>query len=330
MPSTSSQIVKLKSTLRLLIPRLRQAQKKDTALSITSRREMATLLSQNREASARIRVENIIQTDITVEVMEILELYAELLLARAGLIDRVKDEGEMDTGLEEASASIIYAAPRLAREIKELGTVRAMLVERWGKEFGARAAENAEGKMVPDKVAKKLKIETPSAELVQAYLEEIARAYGVEWPRRDLREDEAMVDAEAEVDRENQDDDDDEDGVGGGTKEQPLLADPAASDTASTSKAKTSSNRPRPSGQPFDRSELNRATPPKSKPDSAKSPISVAPPAPRTDNRSPSVKIPGGDEVKRKDSASAGKSGVVGGKIPDVDELAKRFKELKR
>jgi len=74
--------VKLKSTLRLLIPRLRNAQKKDTALSITSRREMADLLSQNREESARIRVENIIHTDITVELMEILELYAELLLAR--------------------------------------------------------------------------------------------------------------------------------------------------------------------------------------------------------------------------------------------------------
>src|SRR5438034_1221441 len=65
-PSPCAQL-KLKSTLRLLIPRLRMAQKKDTAVSIAARREMATLLEQSREASARIRVENIIQTDIRVE-----------------------------------------------------------------------------------------------------------------------------------------------------------------------------------------------------------------------------------------------------------------------
>ena len=35
------------------------AQKKDTAVSIASRREMAELLASSREASARIRVENI-------------------------------------------------------------------------------------------------------------------------------------------------------------------------------------------------------------------------------------------------------------------------------
>src|SRR4051794_15556573 len=129
------------------------AQKKDTAVSVASRREMAELLASSREASARIRVENIIQTDICVELMEILELYAELLLARAGLLDArdkaVKDGTldangveDLESGLEEAAASIIYAAPRLPREVRELGVVRALLVERFGKEFAIRAQEN--------------------------------------------------------------------------------------------------------------------------------------------------------------------------------------------
>ena len=52
---------------------------------MAQRRELAQLLDNGREASARIRVENVIATDIGVEVMEIVELYCELLLARAAV-----------------------------------------------------------------------------------------------------------------------------------------------------------------------------------------------------------------------------------------------------
>ncbi|KIV84270.1 hypothetical protein PV11_00060 [Exophiala sideris] len=337
MPAASPQTVKLKSTLRLLIPRLRNAQKKDTALSIASRREMAELLAQSRDASARIRVENIIHTDITVELMEILELYAELLLARAGLLD-VRDknvkEGTIsandDTGLEEAAASIIYSAPRLPRDVRELGIVRNMLIERFGKDFALRASENQDN-CVPARVADKLKVDPPSAKLVQAYLEEIARTYGVDWPphREDVEELSKEVDDEA----------DDDDGVGGGAKEAPVLADGAA---APSTPAKPNK---------IDIGSLQSATPPSSLAlGGAKSPVSVAPPAPRTDNPSPKVKLPGGGEIKpdqkAKPAATTGSTtkaktttssggtatsaGPVPGKVPTVDDLAQRFKALQR
>ncbi|KAK5206830.1 Vacuolar protein sorting-associated protein ist1 [Exophiala xenobiotica] len=375
MPAASPQTVKLKSTLRLLIPRLRNAQKKDTALSIAARREMADLLSQSREASARIRVENIIHTDITVELMEILELYAELLLARAGLLD-VRDKNVKDgvageggggegTGLEEAAASIIYSAPRLARDVRELGIVRNMLIERFGKDFAMRANENQDG-IVPARVADKLKVDPPSARLVQAYLEEIARAYGVDWPPNQEREDvdelSREVDGEDEAEAEDKqeraarnddaDDDDDDDGVGGGSKELPILADGAGrAGAAPATPQRRGPNK-------IDIGSLARATPPSSlAPGGAKSPVSVAPPAPRSDNPSPKVKLPGGGEIGKNDnkstksrpaaattgsttakgkSASAGgtggtsTAGPVPGKVPTVDDLAKRFQALKR
>jgi vacuolar protein sorting-associated protein IST1 len=320
--------VKLKSTLRLLIPRLRNAQKKDTALSVGARREMAELLAQSREASARIRVENIIHTDITVELMEILELYAELLLARAGLLD-VRDknvkEGTAqvgdDTGLEEAAASIIYSAPRLPRDVRELGMVRNMLIDRFGKEFAIRANENQDN-CVPTRVVDKLKVDPPSAKLVQAYLEEIARTYNVDWPPQ--TETEQVEALGEEVDGEDDD-------LGGGTKEAPILADGAAPATPS---------RP----NKIDIGNLQNATPPTSlEPGGAKSPVSVAPPGPRLDNLSPKVKLPGGGEVGKanttvKSAASTGTAkgkspasgGVVPGKVPTVDDLAKRFSALKR
>jgi vacuolar protein sorting-associated protein IST1 len=304
------------------------AQKKDTAVSIAARREMAGLLESSREASARIRVENIIQTDICVELMEILELYAELLLARAGLLDArdkaVKEgtlgnpDGDLASGLEEAAASIIYAAPRLPREIRELGVVRGMLVERFGKEFALRAQENRD-ECVPKRVTEKLKVEPPKDALVTAYLAEIARTYGVEWPKRRVGEEEEMEGLGREVDGE-----DDDDGEGGGGKEMPIAIDTSGKEQAQTPVKKNRVDL----GQAFDREELSRATPPREiGPGGAKSPVSVAPPGPRSDNLSPKVKLPDGK------AAAAPKpqaKNVVPGAVPTVDDLAKRFSALKR
>lgn len=298
---------------------------------------MAELLSQSREASARIRVENIIHTDITVELMEILELYTELLLARAGLLD-VRDKNIKDgtitaggaedssTGLEEAAASIIYAAPRLARDVRELAIVRNMLIDRFGKEFSIRANDNIDN-CVPARVVDKLKVDPPGERLVQAYLEEIARTYGVDWPPHREEVDELGKEVEDE-----QGGNDDDDGVGGGSKEAPILADGAAPSTP----AKPNK---------IDLGSLQNATPPAGL--GAKSPVSVAPPGARSDNPSPKVKLPGGGVVGKNDNKSkpvsalggaaaakgkgsaAAAGGAVPGKVPTVDDLAKRFAALK-
>lgn len=280
---------------------------------------MADLLSQHRESSARIRVENIIATDTTVELMEILELYCELLLARAGLLDdksRLDSEGGEGTGLEEAAASIIYSAPRLPRDVKELGIVRAMLIERFGKDFGVRANENRDG-MVPKRIVDKLKVDPPKEELVVAYLTEIARTYGVAWPR----ETEQLQNLQQEVDIE-----DDASSGDGGLKENPIPADGSAP-SLSTPKLKRTDL-----GRAYNKSELERATPPSDM--GAKSPVSVAPPAPRIDNPSPRVNLPGGGAakppnvptgLKKRDDGTG-----PGGDVPTVDDLAKRFRELKR
>jgi vacuolar protein sorting-associated protein IST1 len=308
------------------------AQKKDTAVSIAARREMATLLESAREASARIRVENIIQTDICVELMEILELYAELLLARAGLLD-ARDKALKDgtsggggedvaSGLEEAAASIIYAAPRLPREVRELGIVRAMLVERLGKEFALRAQENRD-ECVPRRVTEKLKVEQPKESLVTAYLAEIARTYGVEWPRRrEGEEEEEMQGLGREVDDEEEEGDPDG-GEGGGGKEMPIAIDMSGKEQTQTPTKKNRVDL----GQVFDRDELSRATPPRDiGPGGAKSAVSVAPPGPRSDNLSPRVKLPDGKTA----AAAAQAKNVVPGAVPTVDDLAKRFSALKR
>ncbi len=194
--------------------------------------------------------------------------------------------------------------------MKELQQARQLLVEKYGKDFALEAIENTDGK-VAERVVKKLKVEPPDAVLVDLYLKEIAKTYGVEWPR-------------AHTKRQKESDEEDDDDPSGGQVLKSLE-------------------------EPLTTEELTKATPPRDL--GPKSPVSIAPPSPSTDNLSPRVKLPGPPELKptakmsglkkqtpntqaesgakAEDADDRGKRGV-GGKILDVDELARRFAALKK
>lgn len=263
---------------------------------------MAQLLEVGKIESARIRVENIIRSDITTELHEILELYCELLLARTGLME----SSVCDPGLEEAVKSLIYAAPRT--EVKELQQVRALLVEKYGKDFALQAIENTDEKVAP-KVLQKLRVEPPPEKLVNGYLEEIARTYGVNYGSKG-----SLDDPPDYVD------DDDENPSGG--QAQKALEDPIPADGKEAA----------------ERVELSKATPPRNF--GPNSPLRVNPPSPSTDNLHPRVKGAGLNlkPTQKMLDASVGtakKTGIeskgpVGGTIPDIDDLASRFAALKK
>jgi hypothetical protein len=174
--------------------------------------------------------------------------------------------------------------------------VRAHLVEKFGKEV---ALASMEGEGVAERVIKKLKAETPSEQLVDAYLTEIARFYGVPFGAKP------------------DDEDEDDDEPSGGIAEE--------ADTELEASLETDSKDDK-------RDELVKATPPRKL--GPQSPLRVMPPSPSTDNVAPKLKLPGAAAAKVNRAAetkkSAGKNDGPGGKIPDVDELSRRFAELKR
>ncbi|KAL7922361.1 DUF292 domain-containing protein [Trichoderma austrokoningii] len=303
MPPQATWQTKLKVQLKLAIARLRMVQQRDEQLGKTHRRAMAQLLEAGKVDSATIRVENIIRSDITSELHELLELYCELLLARAGLL-----EGPVcDPGLEEAVQSILYAAPKT--EIKELMTVRTLLAEKYGKEFVLAAMENTDGK-VNDKVVKKLSVEAPRRELVTGYLEEIAKAYGVDWPRRQVSSPPPPDLLDEDLEGKG-----DGDGDGGQAQRDDL------------NKPLTEAQRKLSLGE----EQMNRATPPNARLGEPKSPLMVTPPRMTTDNVHPKVMM-GSVELKSKrdEVPVARKKSEPEGSVPDIGDLERRFAALKK
>ncbi|KAJ3905843.1 DUF292-domain-containing protein [Lentinula edodes] len=182
MPPWNS--AKAKVQLRLSVQRLRTLQEKKEAQAKSARRDIASLVERGKIETARIKVEGIIGEDIHLELLELLELYCEVLLARFGVLDQKRVAHylslarEPDPAVIEGVCSIIYAAPRT--ELKELNVLREILMHKYGRDFSAMIMENR-GSCVSDRVVRKLDIATPSTELVDAYLAEITKAYGVPW-----------------------------------------------------------------------------------------------------------------------------------------------------
>ncbi|KAL5533761.1 hypothetical protein ACEPAG_221 [Sanghuangporus baumii] len=174
MPPWNS--AKTKVQLRICVQRLRLLQEKKEAQAKTSRRDIATLLEHRKIEKARVKVESIINEDIYIELLELLELYCELLIARFGLLEQ--NTREPDPGVSEGVCSIIYAAPRT--ELKELHVLRDMLMHKYGRDFSVGVMENRDD-CVSERIMKKLTFLTPPDDLVNAYLREIAKGYGIDW-----------------------------------------------------------------------------------------------------------------------------------------------------
>ncbi|WWC73411.1 uncharacterized protein I206_107378 [Kwoniella pini CBS 10737] len=178
-----------KVQIKLSIQRLRTLQEKKLALAKSSRREIADLLNKNRIETARLRVETLVQDDIYIELLEIIELYSETLQARFNLLDASTGE-EPEPSIADAVCAIVYAAPRT--EMKELQLLRELLMHKFGRNFSLSLTQTPPPPSVPSRITSKLKVFVPSKELVDAYLLEIARGYGVDWAPELTEEEEGI------------------------------------------------------------------------------------------------------------------------------------------
>ncbi|KAJ5963080.1 hypothetical protein N7481_013385 [Penicillium waksmanii] len=225
----------------------------------------------------------------------------------------------MDIGLDEAAVVVFYAWYGFPHGLRELTMLRTMLGERYGKvvhDIGrGKQGRYCQGTRSTSEVIARAPIwvgfgvELPSRD---------RKAYGVDWPEEDIldsQEDLGSARPEFVKDTTPGDGDNNQEGNVPATPTKPR-ADITESRRASET------------------SELSKATPPRG-PAAGRSPVSVAPPAPRTDNPNPHVNVPGsegdGSANTTSDAAGSGSQGKSNnGGIPELDELTRRFADLKR
>eukprot|EP01012_Entosiphon_sulcatum_P019219 TRINITY_DN2405_c0_g1_i1.p1 TRINITY_DN2405_c0_g1~~TRINITY_DN2405_c0_g1_i1.p1 ORF type:complete len:275 (-),score=43.00 TRINITY_DN2405_c0_g1_i1:59-802(-) len=152
-----------------------QRNKKENTLKL-QRREIANLLQQGKEESARIKVEVVIRDAYVIEAYEIIALFCDLVCTRIQLL---VESRSCPLDMKEAVSSLIWCAPRV-ENLPELLTIREQLARKFGKEFALSASENSE-MAVNQKVYYRLSLQVPEPFLCLQTLKDIAKQFDVEW-----------------------------------------------------------------------------------------------------------------------------------------------------
>ncbi|CAH1799124.1 unnamed protein product [Owenia fusiformis] len=331
MFSSGPNYSKLRTNLRLSINRLKLLEKKKTEMGEKARKEIVNYITSNKIDRARIRVEHIVREDYLVEAMEILEMYCDLLLARMGLIENQKD---LDPGLEEAIATIIWITPRLISDVAELKTVTEQLTSKYSKEF-ADACRKNELSNVNQRIIQKMSVEAPPKLLIEKYLIEIARTYNAAFePDPTIMKEDEIYMAENQLMNFDNATNNARSGGGGGSNEAPV---PNAAFNYPPAQAQGGYPPPQNHAPPFTMPAVPPGMPPP--------PAVVHPPPqsmnynnpgypPQNQTKNPNAaqdfpELPDLPAVPGSDPGSSMSQGA-GNESVDFDDLTKRFEELKK
>ncbi|KAG1366471.1 IST1 [Cocos nucifera] len=168
---------KCKTLLKLTIPRIKLLRNRREIQLKQLRRDIAKLLENGQEATARIRVEHIIREENMLAAQEIIELFCELIAVRLPIIETQR---ECPLDLKEAISSICFAAPRCA-DLPELQQVQMLFAAKYGKEFVAAATGLMPDCGVNRQIIELLSVRAPSVEAKLKLLKEIAEEHELDW-----------------------------------------------------------------------------------------------------------------------------------------------------
>uniref|UniRef100_A0A0E0NSP1 Uncharacterized protein n=1 Tax=Oryza rufipogon TaxID=4529 RepID=A0A0E0NSP1_ORYRU len=176
--ASSKQTAKLKSLIKLAAARVAVARRPRLGRRSIARGDVAQLLSighldrallrvcpchafalpdTRRDSSANssrrvlfLQAEQVIDEDNMLEVLDIVELYCKILIEQATQLDKPKECGEE---IKEAAAGLMFASARCG-DLPELLDARAILADKFGRDFAAAAKDGAHGVVDPTLVRK--------------------------------------------------------------------------------------------------------------------------------------------------------------------------------
>ncbi|CAN6320618.1 unnamed protein product [Urochloa humidicola] len=167
--STSKQTAKVKTLVKLAAARLAVVRRPRLGRRSIARSDVGQLLSIGHLDRALLRAEQVIEEDNMLEALDLIELYCKILVEQAAQLEKPKECGEE---IKEAVAGLMFASARCG-ELPELLDARAILADKFGRDFAAAAKDGAPGVVDPTLV-RKLSGERPSLEQKRRLAKEIA------------------------------------------------------------------------------------------------------------------------------------------------------------
>uniref|UniRef100_A0A453LJD8 IST1-like protein n=1 Tax=Aegilops tauschii subsp. strangulata TaxID=200361 RepID=A0A453LJD8_AEGTS len=176
---------KCKTEARMAAARMKLLRNRREAQVRKMRGDVAALLRDGREDTARIRVEHVIREQNTMAANEIIELFCELIVTRLPIIAKQK---ECPADLKEGICSLIFAAPRCS-ELPELTRMRDLFEKKYGKDFVAAAVDLRPNAGVNNLLIEKLSVNKPSGQTKLKVLKDIAKEHQIDWDPSEAEQD---------------------------------------------------------------------------------------------------------------------------------------------
>lgn len=167
--STSKQTAKVKSLVKLAAARLAVVRRPRLGRRSIARSDVGQLLSIGHLDRALLRAEQVIEEDNMLEALDVIELYCKILVEQAAQLEKPKECSEE---IKEAAAGLMFASARCG-DLPELLDARAILADKFGRDFARAAKEGAHGVVDPTLV-RKLSGERASLEQKRRLAKEIA------------------------------------------------------------------------------------------------------------------------------------------------------------
>jgi len=155
--------------------RIRLQRNKKLNLNDMMKREAAHLLSEGKEPSAFIKIENAIREERLIEALNLLEIHIENLQLR---VDNIQMSTRPPPDILEPLSTIIYSSPRV--DIKELKQLNQNWVLKYGKPFVSDAMTNKMN-VVNQQVYEKLAFYKAPKNMVYKILLSVSKMYNVNW-----------------------------------------------------------------------------------------------------------------------------------------------------
>ncbi|KAL5201479.1 hypothetical protein ABZP36_035833 [Zizania latifolia] len=175
---------KCKTEARMAAARMKLLRNRREAQVRQMRRDIAALLRDRQEDTARIRVEHVIREQNIMAANEIIDLFCELIVTRLPIIAKQK---ECPADLKEGICSLIFASPRCS-ELPELSRMCDLFEKKYGKDFVSAAVDLRPNACVNNLLIEKLSVKKPSGQTKLKVLKEIAKEHQIDWDMTEIEQ----------------------------------------------------------------------------------------------------------------------------------------------